>query len=191
MDKILDTFTDWFNEADAHAEVQDASAMTLATATKDGVPSARIVLLKAFDERGFVFYTNSESRKGEELLANPKAALILYWDTLNKQVRIEGEVEKVEGKEADDYFFSRHPEKQFGAWASLQSRKLEKREDLYKMMEDYKDKYPDGPPRPPHWHGFRVVPRKVEFWEDGEFRLHERTVYEKIENSWQSYKLHP
>lgn len=190
MDKILEIFAEWFAEAEA-AGVKDSTAMCLATATAEGAPSSRMVLLKAYDEKGFVFYTNAESRKGQELLANPQAALLFYWDVLDKQIRIEGMIEAVKGQEADDYFHSRHPEKQYGAWASHQSRKLEKREDLYQMIEDYKEKYPENPPRPPHWHGFRVVPSKVEFWQDGEFRLHERDVYEKIENSWQSYKLYP
>lgn len=190
MEAALKTFTEWFTQAE-QADIKDPTAMCLATATPDGKPSARMVLLKDFDEKGFVFYTNSQSRKGGELLGNPFAALMFYWDVLNKQIRIEGRIEKVEGEEADRYFNSRHPEKQYGAWASKQSQKLEKREDLYEMIEEYKEKYPDNPPRPPHWHGFRVVPNKIEFWEDGDFRLHERTVYEKIDNNWQTYKLYP
>ena len=190
METALKIFTQWFAEAEK-AGIKDATAMTLATATPDGKPSARIVLLKDFDEKGFVFYTNAQSRKGAELLANPYAALVLYWDILNKQIRIEGAIEEVKGEEADRYFFSRHPEKQYGAWASKQSQKLEKREDLYTMIEEYKQKYPLNPPRPPHWHGFRVVPNKIEFWQDGEFRLHEREVFEKLDNKWQSYKLYP
>jgi len=190
MEAALKTFTEWFEQAEKSA-IKDATAMCLATATADGKPSARMVLLKDFDKKGFVFYTNSESRKGGELTSNPYASLVLYWDILNKQIRIEGRVEEVKGQEADRYFYSRHPEKQYGAWASKQSQKLEKRQDLYDMIEEYKEKYPENPPRPPHWHGFRVVPSKIEFWEDGEFRLHERTIYEKIDNKWQTYKLYP
>lgn len=190
MEKPFKQFAQWFAEAEKSG-IKDATAMTLATATADGKPSARIVLLKDFDEKGFVFYTNAQSRKGSELLSNPYAALILYWDLLNKQIRIEGKVEEVKGEEADRYFFSRHPEKQYGAWASKQSQKLEKREDLYAMIEEYKQKFPQNPPRPPHWHGFRVVPSRIEFWQDGEFRLHDREVFEKVDNVWQSYKLYP
>lgn len=190
MDEILQNFTEWYAEAEK-SDVKDHTAMCLATATTGGMPSARMVLLKAYDEKGFVFYTNSESRKGCELSENPQASLLFYWDVLNKQIRIEGKVEEVKGLEADDYYHSRHIEKRYGAWASEQSRKLEKRDDLYNRIVGFKEKYPENPPRPPHWHGFRVVPHKVEFWQDGEFRLHERDVYEKIENLWQSYKLYP
>jgi pyridoxamine 5'-phosphate oxidase len=190
MEKPFQLFAEWFALAEK-TQILDPTAMCLATSTADGKPSARIVLLKDFDEKGFVFYTNSQSRKGGELLSNPNCALCFYWDELNKQVRIEGKIEKVQGEEADSYFKSRHVEKQYGAWASKQSQKLEKREDLYEMIEEYKQKFPQDPPRPPHWHGFRVVPTRIEFWQDGEFRLHDREVFEKIDNRWQSHKLYP
>lgn len=190
MENPIKIFANWFAEAEKSA-VLDATAMTLATSTPDGKPSARIVLLKDFDEKGFVFYTNAQSRKGQELLENPQAALCFYWDELNKQVRIEGKVEAVIGEEADRYFFSRHPEKQYGAWASKQSQKLEKREDLYAMIDEYKHKFPQNPPRPPHWHGFRIVPQYIEFWQDGEFRLHDRQIFERVDETWKSYKLYP
>ena len=185
-------FLEWMNEAWTH-EPEDANAMTLATATPDGTPSARIVLLKGADARGFVFYTNLESRKGEELAANSRAALLFHWKPLGRQVRIEGRVEHVTGAEADAYYASRPRISRLGAWASDQSRVLANRAELERRLADYEAKYPgEDIPRPPHWSGFRIVPERFEFWQNMPFRLHDRTVYAKAaDGSWETGKLFP
>jgi pyridoxamine 5'-phosphate oxidase len=185
-------FLEWMNEAWTH-EPEDANAMTLATATADGTPSARIVLLKGADARGFVFYTNLESRKGEELAANARAALLFHWKPLGRQVRIEGRVEHVTHAEADAYYASRPRISRLGAWASDQSRVLANRAELERRLADYEAKYPgEEIPRPPHWSGFRIVPERFEFWQNMPFRLHDRTVYAKAaDGSWATGKLFP
>ena len=185
-------FLEWMNEAWTH-EPEDANAMTLATAKPDGTPSARIVLLKGADARGFVFYTNLESRKGEELAANARAALLFHWKPLGRQVRIEGRVEHVTGAEADAYYASRPRISRLGAWASDQSRVLANRAELERRLADYEAKYPgEEIPRPPHWSGFRIVPERFEFWQNMPFRLHDRTVYAKAaDGSWATGKLFP
>ena len=185
-------FLEWMNEAWTH-EPEDANAMTLATATADGTPSARIVLLKGADARGFVFYTNLESRKGEELAANARAALLFHWKPLGRQVRIEGRVEHVTGAEADAYYASRPRISRLGAWASDHSRVLANRAELERRLADYEAKYPgEEIPRPPHWSGFRIVPERFEFWQNMPFRLHDRTVYAKAaDGSWATGKLFP
>jgi pyridoxamine 5'-phosphate oxidase len=167
--------------------------MTLATATPDGVPSARIVLLKGADARGFVFYTNMESRKSEELTANARAALLFHWKPLGRQVRIEGHVERVTGAEADAYYATRPRISRLGAWASDQSRTLPDRAELERRLADYEAKYPgEDIPRPPHWSGFRIVPERFEFWQNMPFRLHDRTVYTKAASGgWTIGKLFP
>ncbi len=191
-DNPIQHFRIWYDEAMANQEIEDASAMILATATRQGVPSARAVLLKAFDDQGFVFYTNYESQKGQELLENPKAALCFYWDTLGKQIRIEGDVEKVTEKEADDYFASRHWQSKVGAWASMQSRPLQGRFELEARVAKYSAKFAFGKiPRPPYWSGFRVIPIKMEFWKNGAFRLHERLVYSREDSRWGVRILYP
>lgn len=184
-------FADWMKEAWAH-EPEDANAMTLATVSADGAPSARIVLLKGADERGFVFYTNIESRKGEELAGNTRAALLFHWKPQGRQVRIEGHVEAVTAQEADAYYASRPRISRLGAWASDQSRDLPERAVLEQRLADYAAKYPgETIPRPPHWSGYRVVPARFEFWQNMPFRLHDRTVYTRAAGGWSIGKLFP
>ena len=184
-------FADWMKEAWAH-EPDDANAMTLATVAADGAPSTRIVLLKGADERGFVFYTNTESRKGEELAANTRAALLFHWKPQGRQVRIEGHVEPVTAQEADTYYASRPRISRLGAWASDQSRDLPERAELERRLAEYAAKYPgETIPRPPHWSGYRVVPERFEFWQNMPFRLHDRTVYTRAAGGWSIGKLFP
>jgi pyridoxamine 5'-phosphate oxidase len=184
-------FADWMKEAWAH-EPDDANAMTLATVAADGAPSARIVLLKGADERGFVFYTNTESRKGEELAANTRTALLFHWKPQGRQVRIEGHVEPVTAQEADTYYASRPRISRLGAWASDQSRELPERAELERRLAEYAAKYPgEIIPRPPHWSGYRVVPERFEFWQNMPFRLHDRTVYTRAAGGWSIGKLFP
>lgn len=179
-DREMDPFEEfaaWMDEAEK-SEPEDANAMTLATADASGIPSARMVLLKGFDDRGFVFYTNLESDKGRQLAANPNAALCFHWKSLRRQVRVEGIVVPVSDAEADTYFQSRPRESRIGAWASLQSRPLEGRWELERRIAEFVAKFNIGHvPRPPHWSGFRVVPRRIELWRDRPFRLHERRAF--------------
>lgn len=192
----FDLFNTWFSEAERN-EPNDANAMTLATATATGVPSARMVLLKGVDgtdapARGFVFYTNLESRKGGELLANPHAALCFHWKSLRRQIRIEGGVTPVDHAEADAYYRSRPRGSQIGAWASAQSRPLSGRGELVKQVAKVTARYPIGEiPRPPYWSGFRLVPRRIEFWRNQQFRLHDRLVYIAAKSGWQTERLYP
>ena len=166
--------------------------MTLATATASGAPSARIVLLKAYDERGFVFYTNFTSRKAAEFLENPQAALVFYWAALDKQVRIEGTLRQVSDAEADAYFASRERHKQAGAWASLQSQPLDKRETLLARVEEMEAHYQGRDiPRPPHWTGMRLAPQRIEFWHQRDARLHEREVFARCGDGWEHTLLYP
>ena len=184
-------FSAWFAEAAAH-EPRDPNAMTLATATADGAPSARIVLLKGHDARGFVFYTNRQSRKGDELAATRRAALLFHWKSLGRQVRIEGTVEDVSDAEADAYFASRPRQSRLGAWASDQSRPLAGRAILEQRLADVEAAYPgEAIPRPPHWSGYRVLPTRIEFWQEAPFRLHERTVFLRHGDEWTVGKLFP
>jgi pyridoxamine 5'-phosphate oxidase len=172
----------------------DPNAMVLATVGPDGQPSARVVLLKDFDARGFVFYTNLESRKGQDLLAHPKAALVVHWAPLERQVRIEGRAELVSDAEADAYFQSRPRGSQVGAWASAQSRPLDSREQLERRVEELTRQYEGREvPRPAHWSGFRVVPQRLEFWHARVSRLHERIVYtrEGEAGPWRTQMLNP
>lgn len=185
------TFEAWLAEATA-SEPNDANAVCLATATPQGLPSARMVLLKGVDGRGFVFYTNLESRKGAELGANPNAALCFHWKSLHRSVRVEGAVEPVSAAEADAYFASRARTSRLGAWASKQSRPLESRFALEKAVAEYGLKYAIGEiPRPPHWSGFRIVPRRIELWRDMPFRLHERKVFHRDGEGWRLEMLYP
>lgn len=184
-------FDRWLAEAGKH-EPNDPNAMALATVGADGQPSVRMVLLKDAGPAGFVFYTNFESRKGEQLLATGKAALLLHWKSLKRQVRIEGPAHPVSDREADDYYHSRPRASQIGAWASQQSRPLESRFELEKRVAQYTAKYPIGTiPRPDYWSGFRVVPARIEFWEDRPFRLHDRLVYHRVDGGWRTEKLYP
>jgi pyridoxamine 5'-phosphate oxidase len=184
-------FAEWLAEA-TRTEPNDPNAMCLATATPEGRPSARMVLLKGHDPRGFVFYTNLESRKGGELAANPFAALCFHWKTLTRSVRVEGRIEAVSAEEADAYYASRSRGSRIGAWASRQSRQLEGRWALEKAVAEYTVKFGMGEiPRPPFWSGFRLLPERIEFWRDMPFRLHERRVFVAQDAGWALEALYP
>jgi len=184
-------FAAWLAEAEK-SEPNDPTAVCLATATPDGRPSARMVLLKGVDARGFVFYTNLESRKGGELAANPQAAMCFHWKSLRRSVRVEGAVQAVSGEEADAYFASRPRGSRIGAWVSKQSRPLEGRYALEKAIAEYTVKFGIGEiPRPDFWSGFRLVPDRIEFWRDMPFRLHERRVFHRAGEGWRLELLYP
>lgn len=192
FDTPFEEFRRWLEAARRHREITDPTAMCLATATAKGQPSARIVLLKECTPRGFVFYTNLGSRKSLELQENPQASLCFYWMPLQRQVRITGNVEPVEAVEADAYFASRPRESQIGAWASEQSKPLESREALMKKVEKFTAQFAgERVPRPSFWSGWRVAPQEIEFWVQGEFRLHERTLYTRAGEGWKVVKLYP
>jgi pyridoxamine 5'-phosphate oxidase len=192
-DEPLELFREWFAQAKAH-EPHDPEAMALASVDAQGLPDVRMVLLKHFDHEGFVFYTNLESAKGEELAANPRAALCFHWKSLRRQVRVRGPVTPVSDAEADAYFATRAKDSQIGAWASRQSRPLEGRFALEKEVARYAAKYAlSTVPRPAHWSGFRVQPLAIEFWRDRPFRLHERIRYQREApgGSWRTDHLFP
>jgi pyridoxamine 5'-phosphate oxidase len=192
-DEPLALFAAWLKDASA-AEPRDPTAMTLATVDADGRPNARMVLLKGVDTHGFVFYTNVDSQKGQELDVAREAALVFHWKSLNRQVRVRGTVERVSDADADSYFATRPKQAQIGAWASKQSRPLESRLAFEKQVALYAAKYVIGTvPRPPHWTGYRVVPRTIEFWHDRPFRLHDRIVFERKGPgaAWTKQRLYP
>ena len=184
-------FAAWLTEAEA-SEPNDPNAMALATVDADGRPSARMVLLKGHDARGFVFYTNGESRKAEAIAAHPVAALLFHWKSLRRQVRVEGAVTPVEAAEANAYFASRGRDSRIGAWASDQSRPLDSRETFETRFEDAKARFEGGDvPRPPHWGGWRIVPERIEFWQDRAHRLHERRLFTASGDGWSEGLLYP
>ena len=186
-------FANWLKDA-TESEINDPNAVALASVDEDGMPSVRMVLLKHADERGFVFYTNFESRKGTELLGQPKGAMCFHWKSLRRQVRVRGLVEVVSDQEADEYYATRARGSRIGAWASKQSRPLESRFALEKAVAAYTAKYAIGDiPRPPHWSGFRIQPLTIEFWQDGKFRLHDRVEFrrEASEGDWAKVRMYP
>ena len=197
MDNINDPIThfqSWLSEAEK-SEPNDPTAVALATADSNGMPNVRMVLLKGVDQQGFVFYTNFESAKGDELVVNPQAALCFHWKSLRRQVRVQGSIEVVADQEADDYFASRAKDSQIGAWASQQSRPLENRFALEKAVARFTVKHALGAvPRPPYWSGYRLVPEKIEFWTNKPFRLHDREVFYRdlrTDNGWRKERLYP
>ena len=184
-------FQAWLEEAE-EKEINDPNAVALATADGQGRPSVRMVLLKGFDESGFTFYTNLESRKGEQLIANPWAAMLFHWKSLRRQVRIEGPVNPVTPEKADAYFNSRPRQSRIGAWASHLSRPVESRLALEKRVARFAAKYAVGSvPRPPYWSGFTLEPQRIEFWQDGAFRLHDRALCLRQDGGWQKQRLYP
>jgi len=186
-------FGTWLKEAEA-SEINDPNAVSLATVDGDGLPNVRMVLLKGFDSRGFVFYTNFESQKGQEILGHKKAAMCFHWKSLRRQVRLRGDVEIVTDEEADLYYQQRPRGSRIGAWASKQSRPLEGRFALEKAVADYTARYAVGEiPRPPHWSGFRIKPVSIEFWHDRKFRLHDRMEFRRasVDEPWTKVRMYP
>ena len=184
-------FEAWFEEA-KKTEINDPDAMAISSVSSDGMPSVRMVLLKQWSEDGFVFFTNYDGRKGDELLATGKAAFVMHWKSLRRQVRVVGTVAPVAPEVSDAYFASRPRGSQIGAWASVQSRPLETREMLAARVAEFEAKYPDAVPRPPHWGGFLIRPQEMEFWADGAYRLHDRFVFFQDESGqWAPQRLYP
>ncbi len=194
MDQVTDPFeffSCWMEDA-KHSELNDPNAMSLATATPDGRPSVRIVLLKRYSKDGFTFYTNGESRKGQELRTNSRVALALHWKSRQRQVRIEGSVSELPPENVDEYFHRRHRMSQIGAWASQQSRPLDSREELMQRTQEVEQRFPDEVPRPPYWTGFLVTPASIEFWQEGDYRLHDRVVFTAGPgDTWSRQRLYP
>jgi pyridoxamine 5'-phosphate oxidase len=183
-------FKIWFQDA-IDAKFLDPNSMALSTSTKDGKPSSRMVLLKHYDESGFVFFTNYESRKGKELAENPLASILFFWDKLERQIRIEGKIEIITPEESDEYYQTRPYEAKLGAWASKQSTKLTTRFTLMREVAALMLKYPKNVPLPPFWGGYRLIPDIFEFWQGRVSRLHDRIVYEKNADKWKIYRLYP
>jgi pyridoxamine 5'-phosphate oxidase len=183
-------FRAWMKDAEAH-EPNDPNAVALATATANGVPSVRMVLMKRLDERGFAFYTNAESRKGVELAENPQAAMCFHWKSLRRQVRVEGTVKELPSADSDEYFRSRSRRSQLGAAASQQSRPLAGREVLEARVRDLEERYPGTIPRPGYWKGFVLWPECIEFWQDGADRLHDRILFTRVKDEWSKERLFP
>ena len=190
-DDPIEQFTEWFEQAFS-ADLLDVNAMNLSTATKQGKPSSRIVLLKGVDENGFRFYTNYGSRKGRELDENPQAALCFYWAPLERQVRIEGNVERLSRSASENYFKQRPRESRLGAWASKQSSRVRSRTELENRFQEIKQRFKDQEiPLPDFWGGFLLRPKRIEFWQGRESRMHDRICYEKKENKWNIFRLAP
>jgi pyridoxamine 5'-phosphate oxidase len=189
----FELFEKWFQEA-KKKEINDPNALALGTASKEGIPSVRMVLLKGFDKNGFVFYTNLNSRKGNEIKENPNASMCFHWKSLLRQIRIVGTLEQVDDKIADNYYNSRAYESRIGAWASKQSSVLKNRDELFNALENFKKKYndKDNVPRPSHWSGWNLIPSNIEFWLDGDNRIHERLKYNLDKNNdWVKSILSP
>ena len=192
LDDPIELFQIWFEEAKKH-EINDPNALALGTANKDGIPSVRMVLLKGVDENGFVFYTNLNSQKGIELSENPNASMCFHWKSILRQIRISGTLTKVSDDVADSYYNSRAYESRIGAWASNQSSILKNRDQLLESLEKFRKKFDDksNVPRPPHWTGWNLKPKSIEFWLDGENRIHERLKYTLKDNIWIKNLLSP
>ena len=192
LDNPIDLFTKWFDKA-KESEVNDPNAVAVATADEHKQPNVRMVLLKGLSNKGFVFYTNFNSKKGSELKKNKKASLCFHWKSLRRQVRVIGNVEEVSSSEADEYYNSRPYKNRIGAWASSQSEILDKRETFLKKIKEFEKKYPEQKivPRPPQWSGWRILPNEIEFWLDGEGRIHERLIYKKNKDKWEKKLLYP
>ena len=189
----VDLFKEWYEEA-KKSEINDPNAVAVATSDNNSIPSVRMVLLKEFSKNGFTFYTNLDSKKSEDLKSNPNASMCFHWKSLLRQIRLVGKISEVSSDEADKYYNSRKYGSRIGAWASNQSKILKKREDLYKSIEKFKKKYPDTEvvPRPPHWSGWILKPKEIEFWLDGENRIHARLKYVITENGeWDKFLLSP
>ena len=191
-DNPVNLFKEWFKKAET-TEPNDPNALSLATADKSGRPKVRMVLLKGFSDDGFTFYTNFNSSKGKDLKENPKASMCFHWKSLLRQIRIYGNVVQVSDKEADDYYNSRPYKNRISAWASSQSQTLDKRNTFLEKIREFEKKYPDesNVPRPPHWSGWRVIPDEIEFWVDGEGRIHERLNYKIKDGKWEKELLYP
>ena len=185
-------FKKWFAVAEK-SEINDPNALSLATSTSEGMPSVRMVLLKGLSEKGFVFYTNFNSKKGNDLKKNPKASMCFHWKSLRRQIRISGNAVVIDDKEADDYYNSRAYGSRIGAWASSQSQIMNKRKEFLDKIKEYENKYPDQNkvPRPPHWSGWRVEPENIEFWLEIKNRIHERLNYRKENGKWTKEILYP
>ncbi len=192
LDNPLDLFKEWYAEA-KKTEINDPNALSLATVDENGAPSVRMVLLKDFSIKGFVFYTNLNSKKSEDIKKNPQVSICFHWKSILRQIRISGKVTNVSATEADKYYSSRGYDSRIGAWASDQSKVLKDRQDLYNSIREYEKKYPDknNVPRPSHWSGWCLNPYSIEFWLDGKSRIHERLKYIKNNNNWDKVLLSP
>ena len=192
LDNPIELFKKWFSRAEEN-EINDPNAVAVATSDKSNQPNVRMVLLKGLNDQGFVFYTNFNSTKGRELKINQKASMCFHWKSLRRQVRVLGKVEEVTSKEADDYYNSRPYKNRISAWASSQSQPLDKRETFLDKIKEFEKKYPDSNnvPRPPYWSGWRLIPNEIEFWVDGEGRIHERLIYKNTGGKWSKEILYP
>ena len=192
LDNPIELFKKWFSRA-VENEINDPNAVAVATSDKSNQPNVRMVLLKGLNDQGFVFYTNFNSTKGRELKINQKASMCFHWKSLRRQVRVLGKVEEVTSKEADDYYNSRPYKNRISAWASSQSQPLDKRETFLDKIKEFEKKYPDANnvPRPPYWSGWRLIPNEIEFWVDGEGRIHERLIYKNTGGKWSKEILYP